>query len=119
MLKQDYQVLENPTDTQIIQVLDTLLPTQQLLVMRKFAVDQHYELASYDLSLSMTGESMLKFQPVHAVSHQATMAEVFAELGDVRDGAVLVYDDEHPDQPLGIVVWEQVRTLLMRQNNLL
>jgi hypothetical protein len=119
MLKHDYQVLENPTNTQIIQVLDSLQPQQHLLVKRKFALDQHYELASYDLSLSMSGESMLKFQAVHAVSHQATMAEVFAELGDARDGAVLVYDDEHPDQPLGIVVWEQVRTLLMRQNNLL
>lgn len=119
MMKQDYQVLENPTDTQIIQTLDSLQPQQQLLVKRKFAVDHHFELASYDLSLSMTGESILKFQPVHAVSHQATMAEVFAELGDARDGAVLVYDDEHPEQPMGIVVWEQVRTLLMRQNNLL
>jgi chloride channel protein, CIC family len=47
------------------------------------------------------------------------MAEVFAELGEQREGAVLIYDDEHADQPLGLVSWEQVRTLLMRQNNLL
>lgn len=119
MLQQDYQVLENPTDAQVIQSLDSLKPQQLLLIKRSYAVDQHYQLASYDLEMSMTEQSMLKFSPVAALSHQVTMAEVFAELGDQREGAVLIYDDEHADQPLGLVSWEQVRTLLMRQNNLL
>jgi H+/Cl- antiporter ClcA len=119
MLQQDYQVLENPTDAQVIQSLDSLKPQQLLLIKRSYAVDQHYQLASYDLAMSMTEQSMLKFSPVAALSHQVTMAEVFAELGDQREGAVLIYDDEHADQPLGLVSWEQVRTLLMRQNNLL
>jgi hypothetical protein len=82
-------------------------------------VDQHYELATYDVSLSLSSSSALRFLPVGAVSHQATMAEVFAEIGDAREGAVLVYDDEQADQPLGLVSWEQVRALLLRQNNLL
>lgn len=119
MLQQDYQVLENPTDAQVIQALDSLKPQQLLLIKRSYAVDQHYQLASYDLAMSMTEQSILKFSPVAALSHQVTMAEVFAELGDQREGAVLIYDDEHADQPLGLVSWEQVRTLLMRQNNLL
>jgi hypothetical protein len=119
MLQQDYQVLENPTDAQVIQALDGLKPQQLLLIKRSYAVDQHYQLASYDLEMSMTEQSMLKFSPVAALSHQVTMAEVFAELGDQREGAVLIYDDEHADQPLGLVSWEQVRSLLMRQNNLL
>lgn len=119
MLQQDYQVLENPTDAQVIQALDGLKPQQLLLIKRSYAVDQHYQLASYDLEMSMTEQSMFKFSPVAALSHQVTMAEVFAELGDQREGAVLIYDDEHADQPLGLVSWEQVRTLLMRQNNLL
>lgn len=119
MLQQDYQVLENPTDAQVIQALDSLTPQQLLLIKRSYVVDQHYQLASYDLQMSMTEQSMLKFSPVAALSHQVTMAEVFAELGEQREGAVLIYDDEHADQPLGLVSWEQVRTLLMRQNNLL
>jgi hypothetical protein len=119
MLQQDYQVLDNPTDAQVIQALDNMPVQQPLLIKRSYAVDQHYQLASYDLSMSMTGESMLKFLPVSALSHQATMAEVFAELGDQREGAVLIYDDEDAHQPLGLVLWEQVRGLLMRQNNLL
>ncbi len=119
MLQQDYQVLENPTDAQVIQTLDSMPVQQPLLIKRSYAVDQHYELASYDVSMSMTGESSLKFLPVAALSHQATMAEVFAELGDQREGAVLIYDDEDAHQPLGLVLWEQVRSLLMRQNNLL
>lgn len=119
MLQQDYQVLENPTDAQVIQALDGLTAQQFLLVKRSYAVDSHYQLASYDLTMSMTEQSMLKFLPVAALSHQATMAEVFAELGEQREGAVLIYDDEHADQPMGLVSWEQVRSLLMRQNNLL
>lgn len=119
MLQQNYQLLDNPTDAQVIQALDTAAPEQQVLVRRQYAVDHQFELATYDVSLSMTGDSALRFVPVGAVSHQATMAEVFAEIGDAREGAVLVYDDEHADQPLGLVSWQQVRALLLRQNNLL
>jgi len=119
MMRQDYALLENPTDAQVIQALDQLQQGQSLVIRRRFAVDQHYELASYDLSMSMSGNSMLKFNALSAVNHQATMAEVFAELGDSREGAVLVYDEKHADQPIGLISWEQVRSLLMRQNNLL
>ena len=119
MLQQNYLLLDNPSDAQVIQALDNAESQQQVLVRRQYAVDQQFELAAYDVSLSMSGESALRFIPVGAVSHQATMAEVFAEIGDQREGAVLVYDDDAPDQPLGLISWEQVRALLMRQNNLL
>ncbi|MDZ7870235.1 MAG: chloride channel protein [Rheinheimera sp.] len=119
MLQQDYVLLDNPSDAQVIQALDGAESQQQVLVRRQYALDQQFELAAYDVSLSMSGESALRFIPVGAVSHQATMAEVFAEIGDQREGAVLVYDDDAPDQPLGLISWEQVRALLMRQNNLL
>jgi len=119
MLQQNYLVLDNPTDAQVIQALDSAEPQQWVLVRRQYAVDHQFELATYDVSLSMSGESALRFIAVGAVSHQATMAEVFAEIGDSREGAVLVYDDEHAGQPLGLVSWEQVKALLLRQNNLL
>lgn len=119
LLRRDYIQLDNPTDAEVIQALDRAEPQQLVLVRRLYAVDQHFELATYDVGMSMTGDSALRFLPVGAVSHQATMAEVFAEIGDQREGAVLVYDDQEPDQPLGLISWEQVRALLMRQNNLL
>ena len=119
MLQQNYLVLDNPTDAQVIQALDSAEPQQWVLVRRQYAVDHQFELATYDVSLSMSGESALRFIAVGAASHQATMAEVFAEIGDSREGAVLVYDDEHAGQPLGLVSWEQVKALLLRQNNLL
>ncbi len=119
MLQQNYLQLDNPSDAQVIQALDSAEPQQSVLVRRQYAVDQQFELATYDVSLSVSGESALRFIPVGSVSHQATMAEVFAEIGDQREGAVLVYDDESAGPPLGLVSWEQVRALLMRQNNLL
>jgi hypothetical protein len=119
MLQQNYLVLDNPTDAQVIQALDSAEPQQWVLVRRQYAVDHQFELAAYDVSLSMSGDSALRFIAVGAVSHQATMAEVFAEIGDSREGAVLVYDDEQAGQPLGLVSWEQVKALLLRQNNLL
>jgi hypothetical protein len=119
VLQQNYLVLDNPTDAQVIQALDGAEPQQLVLVRRQYAVDHQFELAAYDVSLSMSGESALRFIAVGAVSHQATMAEVFAEIGDSREGAVLVYDDEQAGQPLGLVSWEQVKALLLRQNNLL
>jgi H+/Cl- antiporter ClcA len=119
MLQQNYILLDNPAETQVIQALDQATAQQLVLVRRQYSVDQQYELATYDVSLSLSSSSALRFLPVGAVSHQATMAEVFAEIGDAREGAVLVYDDEQADQPLGLVSWEQVRALLLRQNNLL
>lgn len=119
MLQKDYCLLDNPTDTSVLQALDEAGPSKAVVVRRQFAVDQQYELASYDISLSMSGESILKYQPIYPLQHQATMAEVFALLGEQREGAVLVYDEQFPEQPMGLVQWEQVRQLLMRQNNLL
>jgi len=119
LMQQNYTQLDNPSDAQVIQALDEAGTERLVLVRRRYAVDQHFELASYDVGLSMSGQSALRFVPVGSVSHQATMAEVFAEIGDARDGAVLVYDDKSADQPLGLISWEQVRALLMRQNNLL
>ena len=67
----------------------------------------------------MTGASAVHYQPIQGLNHQATMAEVFAILEDKREGAVYIYREQEPDQLIGIIRWDQVRSLLVKQNNLL
>jgi len=114
-----YQLLENADEQQIQQVLDKLEPPQQLLVKRQLDDNIEYLLASYDVQLSMTGASAIQYLPLQGVNHQATMAEVFAILEDKREGAVYIYRETQPQQLLGIIRWDQVRSLLVKQNNLL
>ncbi len=119
MVQKEYIMLDNPSDIAVLKALDDAGTAGAVVVRRHYAVDQQLELASYDVSLSLSGESVVRYQAIHTLQHQATMAEVFALLGEHRDGAVMIISDEVADQPLGLVRWEQVRQLLMRQNNLL
>ena len=66
----------------------------------------------------MTGTSAVQYQPLQGLNHQATMSEVFAILEDKREGAVYIYREQQ-QQLLGIIRWDQVRSLLVKQNNLI
>jgi chloride channel protein, CIC family len=70
------------------------------------------------VQLSMTGANAVQYLPLQGLNHQATMAEVFAILEDKREGAVYIYREEQ-QQLIGIIRWDQVRSLLVKQNNLL
>ena len=119
LVDSQFQLLRDADDTQVQQALDTLEPPAQLLVQRQQGDETEYFLASYDVQLSMTGASAVQYMPMQGVNHQATMAEVFAILEDKREGAVFIYHTQQPDQLLGIIRWDQVRSLLVKQNNLL
>lgn len=119
LLDSQFQVLADPDESEVQKVLDTLEPPQQLLVQRQDAEQTAYFLASYDVQLSMTGASAVQYLAIQGLNHQATMAEVFAILEDKREGAVYIYHAEKPEQLIGIIRWDQVRSLLVKQNNLL
>ncbi|MBU1309176.1 chloride channel protein [Rheinheimera muenzenbergensis] len=119
LVNNQYQLLDNPGENDIQQVLDKLEPPQQLIVKRSGTDGDEYCLASYDVQLSMTGASAVQYQPMQGLNHQATMAEVFAILEDKREGAVYIYREDQPAQLIGIIRWDQVRGLLVKQNNLL
>ena len=119
LLDNQYQLLDAPDEPQVLQALDKLEPPQQLLVKRQSETGHEYLLASYDVQLSMTGASAVQYLPLQGVNHQATMAEVFAILEDKREGAVYVFREQDPAQLIGIIRWDQVRSLLVKQNNLL
>jgi chloride channel protein, CIC family len=119
LLDTQYQLLSHPDEQQVQQALDVMEPPQQLLIQRQNATEVNYFLASYDVQLSMTGASAVQYLPIQGLNHQATMAEVFAILEDKREGAVYIYRTEAPQQLIGIIRWDQVRSLLVKQNNLL
>ncbi|WP_215396558.1 chloride channel protein [Rheinheimera oceanensis] len=119
LLDNQYQLLDNPDESQVLQALDKLEPPHQLLVKRDSGAQSTFLLASYDVQLSMTGASAVQYLPLKGLTHQATMAEVFAILEDKREGAVYIYREEEPQQLIGIIRWDQVRSLLVKQNNLL
>ena len=119
LLDNQYQLLDTPDEQHVQQALDKLEPPQQLLVKRQSETGFEYLLASYDVQLSMTGASAVQYLPLQGVNHQATMAEVFAILEDKREGAVYVFREQDPAQLIGIIRWDQVRSLLVKQNNLL
>jgi CIC family chloride channel protein len=120
LLDNQYQLLDNPDEQQVLQALDKLEPPQQLLIQRhNIDGSSEYLLANYDVQLSMTGASAVQYLPLQGLTHQATLAEVFAILEDKREGAVYIYREEEPVQLIGIIRWDQVRSLLVKQNNLL
>jgi chloride channel protein, CIC family len=119
MLDTDYQLLDNPDDKMVMQALDNLTPPTQLLIRRGDGNETQFFLASYDVQLSMTGESPLQYTSLVGLSHQVTLAEVFAILDQPREGAVYIYKQQDPSQLIGIIRWDQVRSLLVKQNNLL
>ena len=119
LVDDQYQLLDNADEQQVQQALDKLEPPQQLLIKRQHDDHSEFVLASYDVQLSMTGASAIQYLPIQGLNHQATMAEVFAILEDKREGAVYIYREQQPEQLLGIIRWDQVRSLLVKQNNLL
>lgn len=118
VMNQDYQLLEQPDDTTVRATLDSLQPPTQLLIKRNEKDTCQFYTAQYDVSLSLSGESAVQYLSVTGLSQQCTMAEVLAELEDRREGIVYIYQD-HPEQPIGIIRWDQLRALLIKQNNLI
>lgn len=118
VMNQDYQVLDNPSESQVKQQLDLLQPPAQLLIKRNEQDGLAFYTVQYDVSLSLAGDSALQYLPVKGLSQQCTMAEVLAELEDKREGIVYIYQD-NPQLPIGIIRWDQLRALLIKQNNLI
>lgn len=114
-----YQLLDNPSIEQIQHALDTLPAPTQLLVKQQHGADIQLSLVSYNTDLSEHTKTTLNYQPLQGVTHQATMAEVFAALEQQKEGAVYIYHNNDPHHPVGIIRWDQVHSLLIKQNNLL
>lgn len=119
MLDTNYQLLDNPDDASVMHALDNLTPPAQLIIRRGAEMETRFFLANYDVQLSMTGESPLQYSPLVGLSHQVTLAEVYSILDQAREGAVYIYRQQDPCQLIGIIRWDQVRSLLVQQNNLL
>jgi H+/Cl- antiporter ClcA len=118
VLNQDYKLLLNPDEATVRRELADLTPPQQLLIKRNDTDTWQFYTAQYDVSLSLSGDSSIQYAAVKGLSHQATMAEVLHELEDRREGLVYIYQQD-PTEPIGIIRWDQLRALLIKQNNLI
>lgn len=118
VMNQEYQLLHNPDEITIRRALDQLIPPQQLLIKRDESAACQFYIAQHDVSLVMSGDSTIQYLPVVGLSHQSTMAEVLHELEDRREGLVYIYQQD-PTLPIGIIRWDQLRALLIKQNNLI
>lgn len=120
LLDQRYHVIHNPNDEAIRTQLDTLEADELLIIKRTTEPHAEFQLASYDVSLSMSGSDSVRLLPMVGISQQATMAEVYNALEAQREGAVYIYDTSNIElHPVGLIRWDQVQSLLVKQNNLL
>lgn len=120
LLDERYHVITNPDDVTIRHHLDLLEADELLVIKRTQEQGAEFQLASYDVSLSMSGADSIRYLPMVGIIKQATMAEAFNALEAQREGAVYVYDDSQAEMhPIGLIRWDQVQSLLVKQNNLL
>ncbi|MDP4527819.1 chloride channel protein [Alkalimonas delamerensis] len=115
-----YHLLLQSDETSIRQALDQLAADELLLLKSEGEDGPVYQLVSYDVSLSVSDGSALRYLPVPLLTPQATMAEVYQLLETSREGAVCILDEDlGVPEPAGLVRWDQVQTLLVKENNLL
>ncbi|MCC5852067.1 MAG: chloride channel protein [Alkalimonas sp.] len=115
-----YHLLLQSDETNIRQALDQLAADELLLLKSEGEEGPVYQLVSYDVSLSVSDGSALRYLPVPLLTPQATMAEVYQLLETSREGAVCILDEDLcVPEPVGLVRWDQVQTLLVKENNLL
>ena len=92
-------------------------PEQWLIVAMKHDLGVDYSLAEFDTSYSRNNDKV-KYTPLLTIDTRSTMAHVWELIKDQRDGATLITSTSG-EKIVGIVTWEQLRTILMNRNALL
>lgn len=88
-----------------------------LIVAMKHDLGVDYSLAEFDTSYSRNNDKV-KYIPLQTIDTQSTMAHVWELIKDQRDGATLITSTSG-EKVVGIVTWEQLRTILMNRNALI
>ena len=109
VMDSQFKVFDNAQERHILSFLETA-PTHPVVQRSTFEIDLQYCLVQYDISLGRE-ESALAFYPMHGVSFQATLAEVYELLQNSREGAVYVYEDDVGDI-VGVITWNVLRSYL-------
>ncbi|MDA8621846.1 chloride channel protein [Psychrosphaera sp.] len=91
--------------------------SQWLIVAMKHDLGVDYSLAEFDTSYSRNNDKV-KYTPLLTMDTRSTMAHVWELIKDQRDGATLI-TSTNGEKIVGIVTWEQLRTILMNRNALL
>ena len=84
-----------------------------VVVSIKHGLGTDYSLAETEPTI--TGDaSKIKYTPLQTLDTRTTMAHVYEVLEDQRDGATLIMSTDG-DKVMGIVLWEQLHTILMKR----
>lgn len=84
-----------------------------VVVSIKHGLGTDYSLAETEPTI--TGDvSKIKYTPLQTLNTRTTMAHVYEVLEDQRDGAALIMSTDG-DKVMGIVLWEQLHTILMKR----
>ncbi|WP_199611932.1 chloride channel protein [Flocculibacter collagenilyticus] len=112
------KVIDNADDLEVRHYLQTLDSDQQLIIRDTFEMGVEYRLAEYDVQLGTTDATPVKYWPLQGINSQSTLAEAYELLHEKRDGAVYVYHD-NVENFIGIIRWDQVRSILTQRSDLL
>lgn len=118
-LDTNYRLIETASEQEIKHYMSTIEMHEHLIIKEQYEIGADFKLASYDVNLASGSDDVeIKLQPLQGINAQSTLAEAFNILQDARDGAVYVYQD-HIENIIGIIHWDQLRRLLTKRNNLL
>ncbi len=90
---------------------------QWLIVAMKHDLGVDYSLAEFDTSYSRNKDKV-KYTPLLTIDTRSTMAHVWELIKEQRDGATLITSTSG-EKIVGLVTWEQLRTILMNRNALI
>ena len=115
-LIQDIKIIDYVTEQDVRFNLKELPEGHFLVVAMRHDLGVDYSLAEFDTSFSST-QDKVKYTPVQTINTRSTMAHVWELLQEQREGATLITSTSG-DKVVGIIVWEQLRTILMNRNAL-
>jgi len=116
-LNKDIKIIEYVTEQDVRFNLKEMAEAHFLVVAMRHDLGVDYSLAEFDTSFSST-QDRVKYTPVQTINTRSTMAHVWELLQEQREGATLITSISG-EKVVGIIVWEQLRTILMKRNALI
>jgi len=116
-LNTNIKIIDYVTEQDVRFNLKELEEGQTLVVAMRHDLGVDYSMAEFDSSFS-TSNDKVKYSPMQTINTRSTMAHVWEILQEQRDGATLITSTSG-DQVVGLISWEQLRTILMNRNALI
>jgi chloride channel protein, CIC family len=116
-MKTDLRMVNYITEQDVRFHLNDKHPNDFLIVSMEHDLGVDYSLAEFDSSFS-TDKNKVKYSPLLTINSRSTLAHVWELIKDQQQGAVLI-TNTRGNKVIGIVTWEQLRTILTNRNALI